>query len=452
MIEKSGERWRLLGFLFFISLTTYIDRVNISVAGARMGPELGLTRVEFGTIFSAFVLGYALFQIPGGWLGDRFGHKRVLAFALLWWSVFTALTAWAGKSFLVSALGIVPALCLVRFLIGVGEAAAYPCASGLVRRWFPSEERGLATGIVFAGIGVGSTVTPPLVAWLMVGYGWESAFYAAGAFGVALAAVFYFSVPARPPQPDRSDDRHMIPSQESGELPDAAKPVAQPFEKLNVPWKSFLKSGQLWLLTLSYFFNGYVAYIFFSWFYLYLVDVRGFTLLRGSFFAALPFLAMALGSPLGGVLGDRLIPRLGRARARRAVVFAGLVPATLLLFLGGSAENAYLAIAILSLAAGLLLLALSSYWATAIELMPSHPAIASGIMNMGTNLGGVISPVLTPWLAARYGWTAALGVGAASCLCAALLWIFIGKADDAEERMRESRHEIAGAAGENAAG
>jgi MFS transporter, ACS family, glucarate transporter len=401
------SRWRLLAFLFLISIMTYVDRVNIAVAGAQMGGSLGLSRVELGVIFSAFAFGYALFQIPGGWLGDRFGHKRVLTLALIWWSVFTSLTAWVGTSHLKSAIGVVGSLCIVRFLIGAGEAAAYPCANGLVRLWFRPPERGRATGVILGGIGVGSTLTPPLVATLMLRFGWESPFYIAGALGVILALVFHFVV--QEVQPSRSTDHRSIVS-----LGD------------KTPWADLLKNRQLRLLTVASFFSGYIAYIFIAWFYLYLVEVRGFTLLRGSFYAALPFVAMSVGFPLGGLLGDFFSARAGTVRARRGVVIAGMVPASLLLYFGATVEAPVWAIATLSLTAGLGALTQSSYWVIAIESVPSHAATAVGIINTGFNLGGVCSPILTPWIAARYGWAIAFTVAAIASVAITILWKFIG--------------------------
>ena len=404
------SRWKLLAFLFLISIITYVDRVNIAVAGAQMGSALGLSRVELGALFSAFAFGYALFQIPGGWLGDRYGHKRVLTVALIWWSIFTSLTAWVGSSRISSAVGVVASLCFVRFLIGVGEAAAYPCANGLVRISFPPSQRGRATGVILGGIGVGLTITPPIVAVLMLRFGWESSFYIAGVLGVLLACVFYFAVQVpREQQPSWSaSDRSSVSL--------AAR----------ISWKDLLKNRQLWLLTVSSFFSGYIAYIFFSWFYLYLVEVRGFTLLRGSFYAALPFIAATIGFPLGGVLGDFLSARMGAIRGRRNVVMAGMLPASLLLLFGATIGNSVLAIAALSLTAGLGALTQSSYWVIAIESVPSRTATAVGITNTGFNLGGVCSPILTPWIAARYGWSTALIVAAIASIVVVIVWKFLG--------------------------
>jgi ACS family glucarate transporter-like MFS transporter len=422
-------KWRVLGFLSLISLVTCLDRVNIAIAGPLIAREYGFDRVELGTIFSAFVLGYTLFQIPGGWLGDRFKHKKVLTLALVWWSIFTALTARAGEGSLAALVGVIAALWIVRFLIGLGEAATFPCANGLIAQWFGTKERGVAAGINFAGVGVGSALTPPFIAWLSVRYGWRTAFYVCGGIGILLALCFDRYVGDRYPH-----DGNIAQSESVATVASRQEPVAndEPFLRqiARTPWNLIFHSPQVWLLAISDFFHGYIVYIYFSWFYIYLVDVRGFSLVRGSFFAALPFLAVTIGAPLGGWMSDRLILRTGKVQARRRVAMGGLISAALLISLGATIDNAYSSIACFSLGAGSMYVALSSYWTTALEILPSHSATVSGIMNTGANLGGVLSPTVTPWIAARYGWVSALCLAAAFGVVAAILWKFIGTFED----------------------
>ncbi|MDR4495673.1 MAG: MFS transporter, partial [Nitrospirales bacterium] len=191
-VQPTRVRWRILFLLLLISIVTYIDRVNISVTARQMMPALGLTDVQMGQIFSAFVFGYALFQIPGGWMGDRWGPRRVLTFAVIWWSIFTALTAIAPTLPLANLVGIMGSLMVVRFLIGMGEAAALPNFNRAVANWHPPQERGLGIGITIGGIGVGSALTPPVTAWIMVNFGWQTAFYAAGLLGIVIALIWYW--------------------------------------------------------------------------------------------------------------------------------------------------------------------------------------------------------------------------------------------------------------------
>ena len=162
--KPARSRWVILALLFLVSVVTYLDRVNISVAARQMMPALGLTDLQMGQVFSAFVVGYAVCQIPGGWLGDRWGSRVVLAAAVVWWSVFTAMTAVAATLPVVEILGVVATLAGVRFLIGVGEAAALPNFNRTVADWLRPHERGLGIGIAIGGIGVGSALAPPLTA------------------------------------------------------------------------------------------------------------------------------------------------------------------------------------------------------------------------------------------------------------------------------------------------
>jgi ACS family glucarate transporter-like MFS transporter len=409
------KRWEILAFVFLISVVTYLDRVNISIAGDPILHEYGLSRLALGTIFSAFVLGYGLFQVPGGWLGDKFGHKKILVIAIVWWSLSTCLTAWAGNSFLVGMFGLVPAFWIVRFLIGIGEAATYPCSLGLITHWFPERERALASGVMLAGVGFGSAVTPPFIALIMLRWGWRSAFFASSAIGVVLALAFLLRV-IETPREDQSVDE---PYSSSGEN-------VSVYAEESISRGKILADRDVWLLTISDFLHAYIAYIYFFWFYLYLVDVRGFSALRSSYFTILPFVAMGLSSPLGGWISDRLITIVGRIRARQLVAISGLVPSALLILAGASARNAFLAVLCLALAAGFLYLSLSCYWATASEMYPRRSATVSAIMNTGANLGGALSPTLTAWLAARYGWIPALRFAAVLGMLAAALWIFIG--------------------------
>ena len=183
-------RWGILGLLFAISAVTYMDRVNISVTARQMMPAYGLTDQDMGYIFSAFVFGYALCQIPGGWLGDRWGARVVLAGALVWWSLFTALTAVAATLPLAAMVGTVGALIVVRFLLGVGEAVALPNFNRAVADWIPPAQRGLGIGIAIGGIGIGAAITPPLASWVMVNYHWQTVFYLSALIGLVVALLW----------------------------------------------------------------------------------------------------------------------------------------------------------------------------------------------------------------------------------------------------------------------
>ena len=479
----SRVRWRILFLLLLISIITYIDRVNISVTARQMMPALGLTDLQMGQIFSAFVFGYALFQIPGGWLGDRWGPRRVLTFAVIWWSIFTALTAVAPTLPLANLIGIMGSLMVVRFLIGIGEAAALPNFNRAVANWHPPHERGLGIGITIGGIGVGSALTPPVTAWIMVNYGWQTAFYVAGGLGIGIALLWYWYAtdhPRQHPQVNNAEAKLIEGSESLKDLPtplegragkawgtvhdsfadleksdwlhpaspangngngekkgstttSPAPPRSEkkrektsaPIPETTVPWKAILTTPTVWWLTLSYTCLGYVAYVYMSWFYLYLVNVRGFAILQGAFFASAPFIAMAIFCPLGGWVTDRLTEKYGVNRGRASVGGAGMILAALSIIIGANVEGPFVAIGFLSLGAGWLYFTVGPFWSSTTDLSKPYAGTLSGMMNTGANLGGTLSPTLTPWLADTFGWSISLGIAAGIALLGGLCWMFI---------------------------
>jgi MFS transporter, ACS family, glucarate transporter len=408
-------RWRIAALLFAISVVTYIDRVNISVTARQMMPALGLTDFQMGQVFSAFVFGYALFQIPGGWLGDRWGAKRVLTLAIIWWSLFTALTAVAAILPLATAIGALGSLILVRFLVGIGEAAALPNFNRTVANWLAPHERGLGIGIAIGGIGVGSAMTPPVTAWIMVNFGWQTAFYAAAILGLLVALAWFLYATDRPeahPHVNAAEIALIERQLPEGESDTGSTPT----------WNTIIRTPTVWWLVLSYSCLGYVAYVYMSWFYLYLVNVRGFGVLRGALFASGPFLAMAVFCPLGGWMTDRLVIRWGINRGRAVVGGTGMILAAVSIVWGAFTESPYAAIALLSLGAGWLYFPVGAYWSSTVDISKRHAGTLSGLMNTGANLGGALSPTFTPWLAEQAGWSVALGFAACVALAGGLMW------------------------------
>lgn len=421
-LPPSPLRWLILGLLFAISVVTYIDRVNISVTARQMMPALGITEQEMGWVFSAFVVGYALFQIPGGWLSDRWGIRLVLMIALIWWSCFTAWTAVAATSFLAVPFGVVGALACVRFFLGVGEAAALPTFNRAVTDWLPNHERGLGIGIAIGGIGIGAAITPPITAWVMVNYGWQTAFYLSSGLGLGLAAIWWYLAADRPTS-------HRWHKSHKTEPPSLSVPTTQP----SIPWSVFRRTPSVWWLVVSYGCLGYVAYVYLSWFYLYLVNVRGFTVLSGGLFAAAPFLMILVSCPAGGWVTDRLAIRHGITKGRQIVGMLGMGLAAGSIALGANMESPYLAIASLSLGAGWLYFTIGAYWSSTSDLSPTHAGSLSGFMNMGANIGGALSPTFTPWIAQQWGWTASLSVAAAMALIGGIMWLGIHPGDGLTE-------------------
>ena len=196
---RSRVRFFLAFLLFILSGVAFLDRTNLSIAGLQISTEYGLGNQRLGWIFSAFLIGYAGFQLPAGWLATRFGPRRVLALGVLWWGVTTALTALMPS-------GIAHAVALliaIRFALGAGEAVIYPAANQFVARWVPLEERGVINGLIFAGVGAGSGLTPPLLTWLIANHGWRAAFWFSAVIGVAAGTVWwYFATDTPEEHPD----------------------------------------------------------------------------------------------------------------------------------------------------------------------------------------------------------------------------------------------------------
>lgn len=391
--------WRLVGLLAVTATASYLARVNVSVAGALMRDELALDPIQMGRVFSAFLLGYALCQVPAGMLADRFGAKRVLALAALSWVVATAALA------LVPSAAALPLLLGFRLLLGIGEAPTFPAAAQAISRHIPPAARGRANGLVIAAIGLGSAIAPPLVGFVMVRYGWRAALAVSGLPALAVA-IAWLAVKEMPPEVRRTES---TPSLGTSERTSEGR----------LGTRSFV------LLTASYTLQGYVGYIFVFWFYLYLVDVRGFSLLKGALLSSLPWLLSIVSIPLGGAVSDSLVKRLGEAWGRRVVPMVGLIGGSVFIAVGARTTNAIVAAVCLALATALVLSVEGPFWATMTELAGPKSGAAGGVMNMGSNLGGLVSPALTPVLAAAIGWEAALHVAAALAVVGGLLWLGI---------------------------
>lgn len=417
--HPTRTRWFIVALIFCMGVLMFIDRVNISIAAKYIMPEYGLTDIQMGWIFSAFVLGYALVQVPGGWLGDRFGPRIVLAGAIFWWSAFTAVTALAGDLFLVSLVGIVGSFAIVRVLIGIGEAAGPPNYNRLVANWVAPGERGLAMGIAAGGSAFGAALTPPLIVWIMVNFGWREAFYLAGAAGIVLAVLIYWLTTDHPASHRWVNREELRQINQGRESTAESSHIPGP-----IPWRVLLFSRtDLWFLTAAYFTLGYILYIYFSWFYLYLVNVRGFSMLSGGWYSTAPFLASAITSPIGGWLSDALSRRYGKRVGRCGLGVGSLLITSCLIWAGASATDPYLAIILLALGSASLFLSAGAFWATTMDLASTYAGTVSGFMNMGGNLGGALSPILTPYIAQQYGWETALFVAAALAIVGAGFWL-----------------------------
>src|SRR5216684_3172736 len=406
-------RWLLISWLFILSAVAFLDRVNISIAGSSIASEFHLTNIQLGYVFSAFLVGYALFQTPGGWLADRLGPRRVLTAGVLWWGIFTALTAVVSAKIAFAVLFFAA----VRFLLGAGEAIIYPASNQFVSRWIPSAERGIANGLIFAGVGVGAGATPILITHVMVRYGWRWSFWMSAIIGLIAGTVWYFL--AR----DTPEEHSHVSVPELAHI-QAGRTVKSTADG-RIPWSTIFSSKEVLALTLSYFSFGYVAWIFFSWFFIYLAKVRCLDLKVSAFYSTLPFLAMAACSPLGGAISDKLTKLYGKRAGRCSIAVFGLLLTAAFLSFVSQVHGARLASVVLAGGAGALYLSQSSFWAVTADIASGSSGSVSGFMNMGNQIGGALTASLTPAMASRLGWTVPFYVGAGLAAMGAAAWLFV---------------------------
>jgi MFS transporter, ACS family, glucarate transporter len=418
-------RWFLVFWLFILSAVSYLDRVNISIAGGAIADAYHLSDVQLGKVFSSMLVGYALCQTVAGRLADRYGARRVLTAGVIWWGVFTALTALVPADIAGALLMFV----IVRFLLGAGEAVIYPSANQFIARWIPVAERGLANGWIFAGVGAGAGLTPPLITYIMIHYGWRTSFLVCSIIGFIAGAIWFFAArdtPADHPKVSAAELTEI----EAGLTLSAPSP-AMKASGMNrssgqlVPWTRVLRSKEICAVTVSYFCYGYVAWIFFSWFYRYLAKVRGLDLKTSAFYSMLPFLAMLAACLVGGVINDRLTQRKGPRVGRCALAVFAISLAGIFIALGSQVKSARLASIVLAGGAGALYLSQSSFWSVTADVAGPSSGSVSGFMNTGNQIGAAITASITPWIAMRYGWTASFLVAAALCFIGAACWLVV---------------------------
>jgi MFS transporter, ACS family, glucarate transporter len=332
--------------LFGLSCASYVERMNISVAAELMMPALSLSKGDMALIFNSFLIGYAIFQVPAGWLGDRFGSRLVLGASSFLWGLLTLLSGLLPGTALRTAFGTIALLTiallwLLRFLLGATEASTYPVAAQAVHRWMTPSRRGAGNSLMLMGSSVASALTAPFVSWSMLRYGWRASFYLTSIAAFAIS-LLWLSFTRTPPPADHT----------------ASMPVST--GQTRSTWNL-----NVILLSLSYMSEGYLLFMFVSWLYIYLVEVRGFSLARGGLVASLPWIAAIIATPLGGILSDRLSVRFGRVQSARILIMTGYMLSGTLLLAAAQAHSRLSAVLALCISLASLYLAESSFWTTA---------------------------------------------------------------------------------------
>ena len=389
--------------LVILGMVTFLDRINISVAGSSIMADLNLSPAEWGWVQSAFILSYGLMQIPMGALGDRFGHRSILALIVLWWSLFTAFTGMAGG--LMSLLAI-------RFMFGIGEAGSSPCSTGVISRWFEKTEVGKAQGYVWAASRMGGALTPFVVIPVMAWVGWRAAFYLLGAVGIVWAVVWYVWY--------RDRKRENVESEESTGATERGANVPK------LSWGSMFRNSQFWLICGMYFFYAFGSWFFFSWFPTFMELGRGFEKEELTYAVAVPFLMSMLGNIAGGHLTDKLSHRYGIKVGRKALGSTSLAVSAVCMFLAAFIPGKMAVFVFLSLCFGIFDLMLPSAWALCIDLGKEHAGTVSGAMNTAGNIGGFCCGILFGELVEQSGnYNLPLYLIAGMLLISALLFAFI---------------------------
>jgi MFS family permease len=406
----SRARDKVLGFAATLAVITYVDRVCISKSADLMMHDLSLTKEQMGYAFSAFGWAYALFEIPGGWLGDRIGPRLVLMRVVLMWSLFTILTGWAWG---------LTSLVVCRFFFGMGEAGCFPNLTKAFTIWFPSAERVRAQGIMWISARWGGAFTPLLVVWVLGFLNWRQAFTAFGGLGIVWAVLFYRWF---------RDDPRQHPAVNAGELAIMGDVSVNAARHGHVPWGKLVRSRTVWLLWLQYFCISYSWYFYITWMPTYLQE--SFPSLgkwQSALLNCIPLFFGGLGSLFCGLIAQRVARVIGSGNARRRIAFVGLMGAAVMLVLATRFTNPVCAMLSVGLASFGNDLSMPGAWGACMEVGGKFTGSLSGSMNMMGNIGGALAPMLVPvvldW--AHGDWNVNFYIFAAVYVVAALCWLWI---------------------------
>jgi len=389
----------LLGLMYFI---TYLDRVNVSTAAAGFARDFNLNRTEIGLVFSAFAYPYLVFQIIGGWISDRFGARRTLIGCGLLWGGATVLTGMAGG---------LASLLMARVLLGFGEGGTFPAATTAMSPWVPIGRRGYAQGVTHAAARIGNAVAPAAIVLVMARYGWRASFFACAGLSFAWVALWAATFTEHP------QDHPRITPEELTVLPAAQTRPPR------VPWRRLLR--RMAPVTVVYFCYGWTLWLFLSWIPQYFLHSQHLDLGRSALFSSSVFFAGVLGDTLGGFVTDRLLRRTGSLTRARSVMVSVCMLMALLSLIPLMFTHS-LQMSVCALAAGFFFaeLTIGPMWAIPMDIAPRHCGAASGIMNTGSALAAIISPVVSGYVIDRTGNWQLPFVGSMLLMAAGMLLAF----------------------------
>ncbi len=418
----TGTRWVVLAILILASFVAYVLRTNLSIVSETMMHDLGMNEYQLGLVFSAFAAGYAIFQFPGGLLGDRFGPRRTITAIAIAWAVLTVATAVIPGTGVLPVGAIVASLIVIRFLVGAAHAPFFPVTiGGTIASWFPVRQWGLPNGLSSTGLTLGAAATAPMVVWLMEAHGWRGALLLTAPSALVVAAIWYWYVTDDPGNHPRISAAELL-------LIRSDRPPAEHKLERGV-WKLALGNRNILLITLSYFCMNYVFYLFFNWFFFYLVDVKGFSAADAGMLTAALWILGAVGATAGGFACDLLVRRLGVGHGPKYLTMAGLLLSAVFLCVGALSGEATVAVAALCICFACNQLTEAPIWVATMAVSGKHAQAGTGVLNTGGNLAGIVGAMLVPVTADFLGWPAAIMSGAVFAVVGALLWLFI-RADE----------------------
>jgi MFS transporter, ACS family, D-galactonate transporter len=408
------KRWMII-WLAFIGLSiNYLDRSSLSVALPFMGEDFELTATQQGLIFAAFFWAYDFCQLAAGWYVDKVGPRRSFSLAALWWSIFTMVTAAATNFW---------SLFAARFLLGVGESPAPSTAAKVVATWFPVRERAFATSIWDSGSRVGAVIALPIVTLIVAFTSWHAVFIIIGIAGIIWAAVWWkvYRSPEEHPTADAAEVAYI---REGG-----ARSAASDDEcAAKLPWRSLFKYRTVLSMMFGFFCLNSAIYFFITFFPSYLVKERGFDLLKLGFFGAIPGICAVLFGWLAGYVADRAVQRgVSITRVRKTAIAGGLAGGSVIMF-AALVPEAWMALALLSVAYSSLTVAATGIWSLPADVAPSsrHVGSIGGLQNFASNLAGIFTPILIGVLVDQTGsFVAPLAVIGGVALVGAANYLFV---------------------------
>jgi len=409
-------RWRIFGLLFALGLLAYAQRTNVTIAADRMMPDLHLTQLQIGWIEQAFVIGYALFQLPGGLIGQRLGARRALT--LFGLAAFVAVMMIPVAPEFLGGTALFMVLVAAQLLLGAAQGGVFPVSSGVFETWFPVRQWSLVQGAQSMGLNLGSAITPPLIAALMLSAGWQRALVWSSIPAILIIALWAWYARDTPREHRAVSTAELS---ELGEHVHATVAARVPVRRL----LRMLRHRNTALLTVSYLLMNYSFYLIANWCFLYLIQQRHFPVLESGWLSVAPPIAGSLGAGIGGVVTGWLCPRLGLAWGFRAVPLLSLPLVGVLLLIAMQTADPYIAVAALAGSFGCIELNEAAYWAASMAVGRSDAMAIGGVLNTGGNLGGIIGIPVVAWLSGRHAWGAAFAIGSLSAVVAALLWLRI---------------------------